>query len=126
MWQAMRMAAHLIAIKRSPSKVDASSIFRLATIDGARALNISEQVGSIEVGKCADLIAIDVAKPHLTPIHDIFALLVFAVGRGDVTDVWVDGDHVVESATATKVDAKEIMARSNERVRALKSPEKSL
>jgi 5-methylthioadenosine/S-adenosylhomocysteine deaminase len=126
MWQAMRMAAHLIAIKRSPSKVDASSIFRLATIDGARALNISEQVGSIEVGKCADLIAIDVAKPHLTPIHDIFALLVFAVGRGDVTDVWVDGDHVVESATATKVDAKEIMARSNERVRALKSLEKSL
>jgi 5-methylthioadenosine/S-adenosylhomocysteine deaminase len=120
------MAAHLIAIKRSPSKVDASSIFRLATIDGARALNISEQVGSIEVGKCADLIAIDVAKPHLTPIHDIFALLVFAVGRGDVTDVWVDGDHVVESATATKVDAKEIMARSNERVRALKSLEKSL
>ena len=66
------------------------------------------------------------AKPHLTPIHDIFALLVFAVGRGDVTDVWVDGDHVVESARATKVDAKEIMARSNERVRALKSLEKSL
>ncbi|MBM3719672.1 MAG: amidohydrolase [Actinobacteria bacterium] len=119
MWQTMRMAAHLISIKRSPAHVDASSIFRLATIDGAKALGISDQVGSVETGKFADFIAIDLAKPHLTPIHDIFALLVFAVGRGDVTDVWVDGEQVVRDAKPTKVDAVEIMTQANKRVRSL-------
>ncbi|MFM7463603.1 MAG: amidohydrolase family protein, partial [Actinomycetota bacterium] len=126
MWQTMRMAAHLISIKRSPAHVDASSIFRLATIDGAKALGISDQVGSIETGKFADFIAIDLAKPHLTPIHNIFALLVFAVGRGDVTDAWVDGEQVVRAGKPTKVDAVEIMTQANERVRSLDSLKESL
>lgn len=121
MWQAMRMAAHLIAIKRSPAEVDACAIFRLATIEGAKALGIASRIGSIEVGKCADIVSIDLSKPHLTPIHDIFALLVFAVGRGDVTDVWIDGEQVVSASKATKVDATKIMSQANERVKALES-----
>lgn len=126
MWQTMRMAAHLLAVKKSPAHVDASSIFRLATIEGAKALGISHQVGSIEVGKCADIIAIDLAKPHLTPIHDIFALLVFAVGRGDVTDVWIDGEQVVRAAKPTRVEATEIMSKALQRVKALDCLKQSL
>ena len=121
MWQAMRMAAHLIAIKRSPAEVDACAIFRLATIEGAKALGIASRIGSIEVGKCADIVSIELSKPHLTPIHDIFALLVFAVGRGDVTDVWIDGEQVVSASKTTKVDATKIMSQANERVKALES-----
>lgn len=119
MWQSMRMAAHLQAITSSPAKVDAATIFAAATRDGAKALMIDHLVGSIEVGKRADLIAVDLKKPHLTPIHDIFALLVFAVGRGDVTDVWVDGERVVAGSQPTRVKADEIIDRARDRVTAL-------
>lgn len=119
MWQAMRMAAHMQAITSSPAKVDAARIFAAATRDAAHALSIDHMVGSIEVGKRADLIAIDLNKPHLTPVHDIFALLVFAAGRGDVSDVWVDGERVINAATSTRVDATEIMSKARERVKSL-------
>lgn len=120
MWQAMRMAAHVQSITSSPANVSAASIFAAATSDAARALGIDHLVGSIEVGKRADLIAIDSRKPHLTPIHDIFALLVFAVGRGDVSNVWIDGEEVVRAHRPTRVDADEIMDRANLRIAALK------
>lgn len=119
MWQAMRMAAHVMAITSSPAKVDAAKIFSAATIDAAKALGLEEKVGSIEVGKEADLLALEIKKPHLTPIHDIFALLVFAAGRGDVTDVWVDGDHVVKEGNSTRVNVDELLARVENRVTAL-------
>lgn len=119
MWQAMRMAAHVQSITSSPSKVSAASIFAAATREAAHALAIDHLVGSIEVGKRADLIAIDSRKAHLTPIHDIFALLVFAVGRGDVTDVWVDGEQVVRRQEPTRVDATAVLGKANKRVEVL-------
>jgi 5-methylthioadenosine/S-adenosylhomocysteine deaminase len=64
-----------------------------------------ERVGSIEVGKFADLIAIDLTALHLTPIHNILALLFFAVDKADVIDVWVAGERVVKDRALTKVDA---------------------
>lgn len=119
MWQAMRMAAHLQAITSSPAKVDAAQIFASATREAAKAVMIDDLVGSIEVGKRADLIAIDLNKPHLTPIHDLFALLVFAVGRGDVSDVWVDGERVVRGAQPTRVKSDEIISRARLRAATL-------
>jgi len=120
MWQAMRMAAHVQAITSSPARVSAGKIFAAATRDAAKALMIDHLVGSIEVGKRADLIALDLNGPHLTPIHDVYALLVFAAGRGDVSDVWVDGEHVVKERRATRVDAGEIMTRARQRSDSLK------
>lgn len=121
MWQAMRLAAHVAAITRSPAEVDAATIFRMATIEAARSIGIDAQVGSIEPGKFADFIVIDHEKPHLTPIHDIFALLVFAAGRSDVRETWIDGKPVVLDGIATQVDAREIIRRSRERVRVLET-----
>ena len=121
MWQAMRMAAHVQAITSSPARVSAAKIFAAATREAAKALMIDHLVGSIEVGKRADLIALDLNKPHLTPIHDVHALLVFAAGRGDVTDVWVDGERVVEDSRATRVDAGEIITRARQRAQSLKA-----
>ena len=120
MWQALRMAAHVQAITSSPARVSASKIFAAATRDAAKALMIDHLVGSVEVGKRADLIALDLNKPHLTPIHDIHALLVFAAGRGDVTNVWVDGERVVKDSHPTRVDAGEIMTRARQRAESLK------
>jgi 5-methylthioadenosine/S-adenosylhomocysteine deaminase len=120
MWQAMRTAAQMQAITSSPEKVDAAKIFASATREAAKALGIDGQVGSIEIGKRADLIALDLNKAHLTPIHDLFALLVFAAGRGDVAHVWVDGEQVVAHSKATRVEASDILARARDRVKALK------
>ena len=92
MWQAMRQAALLARLTSGrPDVASATEVLRAATIEGARALGLGDEIGSVEVGKRADLVLVDLAAPHLTPVHDVAALLVFAAGRGDVTDVLVDG-----------------------------------
>lgn len=119
MWSVMRIAAHMVALKHSPADVHAGQIVRAATIDGARAIGIDHLVGSITVGKRADLIAIDLTALHLTPIHDLAALLVFSAGRSDVIDAWVDGNEVLESRKVTHIDQEDLRSRVHERIRAL-------
>jgi 5-methylthioadenosine/S-adenosylhomocysteine deaminase len=119
MWVVMRVGAHMVSLKHSPADVHPAQIIRAATIDGARAIGIDHLVGSIEVGKRADLIAIDLTALHLNPIHNIAALLVFAAGRSDVADVWVDGKRVVKDRSLTTIDEKELRHRVSERVKAL-------
>jgi 5-methylthioadenosine/S-adenosylhomocysteine deaminase len=119
MFSVMRMAAHVVALRQSPADVDLTSIVRAATIEAAHAVGLGDRVGSIEIGKEADLIALDLHAAHLTPVHDVNALLVFAAGRGDVTDVWVAGDQVVAKRVSTKIDLSELIARVNLRIKAL-------
>ena len=119
MWSVMRIAAHMVALKHSPADVDPRKIVRAATIDGARAIGIEDLVGSIAVVKRADLIAIDLTALHLTPNHNLAALLVFAAGRSDVIDAWVDGDRVLSSRNVTHIDATDLRSRVLDRIRAL-------
>ena len=119
MFSVMRMAAHVVALRQSPADVDLTAIVRAATIEAAKAVGLGDRVGSIDIGKEADLIALDLHAAHLTPIHDVNALLVFAAGRGDVTDVWVAGDQVVAERTSTKIDLADLIKRVNLRVKAL-------
>jgi 5-methylthioadenosine/S-adenosylhomocysteine deaminase len=119
MFSVMRMAAHVVALRQSPADVDLTAIVRAATIEAAMAVGLDDRIGSIEIGKEADLIALDLHAAHLTPVHDVNALLVFAAGRGDVTDVWVAGEKVVENRVSTKVDLTDLIKRVNQRVKAL-------
>jgi 5-methylthioadenosine/S-adenosylhomocysteine deaminase len=119
MFSVMRMAAHVVALRQSPADVDLTAIVSAATIEAAKAVGLADRVGSIEIGKEADLISLDLHAAHLTPVHDVNALLVFAAGRGDVTDVWVAGEKVVESRVSTKVDLTDLVKRVNQRVKAL-------
>ena len=119
MWSVMRLAAHMVSLKHSPAEVDPKQIVRAATLEGAKAIGIDNLVGSIEVGKCADLIAIDLTALHLTPIHNLPALLVFAAGRSDVSDVWINGERVMNSGKLTKVDVADLRRRVADRVKAL-------
>ena len=119
MFSVMRMAAHVVALRQSPADVDLTAIVRAATIEAAKAVGLADRVGSIEIGKEADLIALDLHAAHLTPVHDVNALLVFAAGRGDVTDVWVAGEKVVENRVSTKVDLTDLIKSVNQRVKAL-------
>lgn len=121
MWVVMRLAALLIAQNKGPERANAKSIFRMATIEGAHALGIDNLVGSIELGKRADLIAIDLDKPHLIPLHDVFAQLVFAAGRSDVSDVWVDGEQVVASGRSTRIDFANLQGEVANRVAQLQA-----
>lgn len=116
MWVVMRLAGLLARLTSGrPDTAPAREVLRAATIDGAQALGMADRIGSIEVGKEADLVMIDLDQPHLTPIHDVEALLVFAAGRGDVTDVFVAGERVIADGTSTRVDQNELLARCRER-----------
>ncbi|MEO7423268.1 MAG: amidohydrolase [Ornithinibacter sp.] len=116
MWQAMRQAALLARLTSGrPDVASAVQVLRAATIEGARALGISDLIGSLEVGKRADLVLLDLEQPHLTPVHDVAALLVFAAGRADVTDVVVDGEVVVRDRRSTRLDMADLLARARER-----------
>ena len=120
MWSVMRLAGYLISQTQGPEKSDAATIFRMATIDGATALGIDEKIGSIEIGKRADLIAVDLGAPHLIPMHNVFAQLIYAAGRSDVTDVWVDGRAVVANRKSTLIDYPDLKQRVLNRITALK------
>ena len=119
MWSVLRLAAHMVALKHSPADVDLVKIIRAATIDGAKAVGLEDRIGSIEVGKEADLIAIDLSALHLTPVHNVLALLVFAAGRSDVSDVWVAGNRVVRNRSLVNVDVADLKARIDIRMKVL-------
>jgi 5-methylthioadenosine/S-adenosylhomocysteine deaminase len=121
MWSVVRLTAQLVTFTHKPEDLDLSMIIRAATIEGARAIGLSDVIGSIEIGKEADLIAIDLNALHLTPIHNVLALLVFAAGRSDVSDVWVAGEMVVKDRQLTKINVNDLRERVLRRVSALDS-----
>ncbi|MEO7070951.1 MAG: amidohydrolase [Nostocoides sp.] len=111
MWQAIRQTALLARLSSGrPDVAPAQEILRAATIEGARALGLGHLVGSLEVGKRADIILLDLDRPHLTPVHDVPALLVFAAGRADVTDVFVDGERVLANGQVQGTDEAALLS----------------
>jgi 5-methylthioadenosine/S-adenosylhomocysteine deaminase len=116
MWPVMRLAGYLIAQNSGPQNLEAERIFRMATIEGARALGMADSIGSLEVGKRADIIAVELNSPHLIPIHNLFAQLVFAAGRSDVSDVFVDGEQVVKNYQSTKLDFSQLQKDVTNRI----------
>jgi 5-methylthioadenosine/S-adenosylhomocysteine deaminase len=111
MFTAMRLAALVHkGTSGDPTVVSAHQVLRMATLGGARATGLADDLGSIEVGKSADLVALDLDQPHLQPVYDAVATLVYAAGRGDVTDVWVQGRRVVADRAVGTVDVSQVTA----------------
>jgi 5-methylthioadenosine/S-adenosylhomocysteine deaminase len=107
MFGEMRSAALLAkAVAGDASAVPAATALAMATINGARALGIADEVGSLEVGKAADLVAVDLGQLESLPIYCPISQVVYATGRDKVSDVWVAGRHVVKDATLTTLDDK--------------------
>lgn len=116
MWQAIRLTGLLARLTSGePDTTPAIEVLRGATIEGARALGMGDLIGSVEVGKRADLQLINLDAAHLTPVHDVHALLVYAAGRGDVNDVIVDGELVLKNRKSTRIDEAELLHKSRER-----------
>jgi 5-methylthioadenosine/S-adenosylhomocysteine deaminase len=96
-------------------QLTAEHALRAATIDGARAAGLDREVGTLEVGKRADLVVLDAASPSLSPVFDAHSALASAGGRGDVRHVVVDGKVVVEDRRCLTID----VARAAAEVRRL-------
>lgn len=104
------------ATRLDATALPADQILRMATIGGAQALGLDGEIGSIEVGKKADLVMLDLGAPNLTP-HDIrddggnlLWNLVFAARGSNVTHVWVDGRCLIENGRSTQVDEGHVVA----------------
>ena len=99
----------------------ALTLLEMATLGGARALGLDAEIGSLEVGKQADFIAVSLDSFLTEPVYDPASALVYAAGRGAVTDVWVAGRALLESGRFTTLDPKALAATAQawgQRVRA--------
>ena len=120
-WTELRHAALLAKIRTGVTTLDAPRAFRLATIDGARALGLGDITGSIEPGKRADLAVVRLDGLHAEPGGDVYSKLVYACGPRDVTHVMIDGVMVVRDRTHLLLDTERIVARARELGRPLAS-----
>jgi cytosine/adenosine deaminase-related metal-dependent hydrolase len=116
----MRMAALLQKPFHGPRVCDAQRIFRLATIDGAKALHINSITGSIEEGKKADLVLLDLNNPDY-PILDneqkIYSSIVYSAQKDCVRDVMINGNWVVKYRKSTKFDRAELLKTGMEQLK---------
>ncbi len=110
------------AVTLDPTVLDASTVLKMATIGGARALGLEKITGSLEPGKRADLIVIDTHRPHLTPMYNPVSHLVYAVRGSDVTTSIINGRLVMEDGRLLSLDVEKIMADVNAIARELVSP----
>jgi 5-methylthioadenosine/S-adenosylhomocysteine deaminase len=104
----MRTAALLAG-----NRVKAHEWLRIATLNGARTLNLADSIGSLSAGKWADMCCVDLDDIHTQPVHDPAAAVVYAAGRSNVTDVWVAGRQVIADRKATRYDIPAILARAD-------------
>ena len=96
-------------------------VLRMATMGGARAMGRERDLGSLEPGKKADIVVVDLLKPHISPVHRAASALVYNANGNDVELVMVGGRVVVENGACTLVDEREILLRAQSRVDALRA-----
>jgi 5-methylthioadenosine/S-adenosylhomocysteine deaminase len=108
-----RLAALLAkVITADASAVPAATALRMATLNGACALGLDREIGSLELGKQADVISVDLDSFQHAPCYDPISHLVHVTGRDQVTDVWVAGARVVAGGTLVRLDARDLAQRA--------------
>ena len=107
LWIAIRLAGYMQkTFAKNPAVLPAVELVRMATINGARALQLDHMIGSLEVGKRADIVILDADSPSLTPNFDPHTTIATCVTRADVRHVIVDGDIVVRDRKCLTIDHK--------------------
>lgn len=110
MFETMKTAALLQKLVcHDPKVLSAREVLKMATINGAKALGLEKSIGSLEVGKKADIILIDLSSPHLQPLHDIYACFVYSARGSDVDTVIVDGRILMENREVVTLDEQDVM-----------------
>jgi 5-methylthioadenosine/S-adenosylhomocysteine deaminase len=114
MFEEMRLAAALQSVRREPGALTARDAVWMATREGARALAMEAEIGSIEAGKRADLILISRDRPHQAPDPDPWSTLVYASRGTDVRMTMVDGRVLVSDYSMSHHDVRAITAEARE------------
>jgi len=110
MFREMKAAALLNKVhKMNPVAVPATAALEMATINGAKALSLQDKIGSIEVGKKADLIIIDMEKPHLKPMNNIVSHLIYSANGADVDTTIVDGRVLMEERKVLSLNEEKVL-----------------
>jgi 5-methylthioadenosine/S-adenosylhomocysteine deaminase len=104
MFEEMRLAAALQAVRHAPGSLTARDALTMATREGARALGLEDELGSVEPGKRADLIVVERDRPHLAPDRDPWSTLAYAARGTDVRLAMVDGEVLVQDFALVHVD----------------------
>ena len=105
----MRTAALIgKAVANDASAIPAMTALRMATINGAKALGLDKKIGSLEIGKAADVIAIDLSDLETQPLYCPISQIVYAANRSQVTDVWVAGKQLLTSRQLTTFNLAEL------------------
>ena len=111
----MRSAALLgKGVAGSSSAVSAHSVLRMATLNGARALGWQDQIGSLVVGKQADMVAVDLSAIETQPLYDPVSQLVYAAGRNQVSDVWIAGRRLLRDRELLSMDEQQVLQSARE------------
>ncbi len=113
MFTEMRTAALLQKVLHGPEVLPAKRVLRLATVDGARALGLDSELGSLEVGKCADVSVVRLDRLHSTPLSDVVSALVYSAEAEDVDTVLIDGEVVMRDRKLLTLNELDIVARAN-------------
>ncbi len=101
-------------ISGNAKAVDAFQALEMLTINGAKALGMDKLTGSIEVGKAADLCAIDLSCPETQPLYHVVSQVIYAASRRQVSDVWVAGRRVLERGELTTIDLEEVTRKAGQ------------
>jgi 5-methylthioadenosine/S-adenosylhomocysteine deaminase len=100
------------ALSNNPTAIDAKTVVLMATRWAAEVLGLGDKVGSLEKGKLADIITIDLKKPHLAPVYNPYSHIVYAVLASDVRTVMVNGKIVVDEGNVATADESEILRKA--------------
>lgn len=114
MFTEMRSAALLQKVTHGPEALPARKVLRMATIDGARALGLEDEIGGIEAGKKADVILVDLKRLHSSPIPaDVVSSLVYSAQSNDVRTTIVDGNVLMRERELTTINETEVIEEAN-------------
>ncbi|KAL0586349.1 hypothetical protein ABG067_003962 [Albugo candida] len=112
MFAEMKLAAMLAKVNsRNCTSVPAPTALEMATINGAKALGMEQEIGSIEVGKSADLIAITFDSIEMLPMYNPIGHIAYVAGREHVTDVWIQGRRMLQDRVLATIDEAQLKSK---------------
>lgn len=121
MFTEMRTAALLQKVRHGPEALPAVRALRMATIDAAKAMNLENEIGSLEPGKRADVIVIATDEPHIIPGSDIVSSLIYSAEASDVRATIIDGQIVMRNRELLTLNESEVIADASREADGLKS-----
>jgi 5-methylthioadenosine/S-adenosylhomocysteine deaminase len=115
MFEEMDLAAKLQKVTTGdPEALNAMQALEMATIQGARAIGMDKEIGSLEAGKRADLITVSLGEPHALPLFNVYSQLVYALKSSDVRHVMINGRLVLRNRKSLTIDSAAVLAKASE------------